>query len=338
MSFARRSVRIAGFILLQLVIALALVEIVLRIFNPLGVSYFPEILRYTRTYILEEPIGYRHRPGLKGKFWGVPVEINSIGLRDREVGAKAPGEYRILVMGDSMPFGIGVTYEDSFPHQLQMQLNKKYPGRDFRTINMGVPSYNTEQELIQLETLGLSLKPDAVMLMFMDNDIQAKKGVRELGRKRYEVLKNSYAVTAVAVLWKRTKKWLAARDPAAAVVAERDASEIAYDQFRLDSPRWQAIDRSLTEINRLCKARRIPFVLFSIAGQGFSPKLLEGVAKREGFPLAHLNVHSDPRWAGQDERRFHNSVVDGHPSPLGNLALATLIAENLERHRAIGQH
>lgn len=322
--------------LLQLVIVLVLLEIILRIFNPLGVSYFPENVRYTRTYILEEPIGYRHRPGLKGEFWGVPVEINSIGLRDRELGPKAPKEYRILVMGDSMPFGIGVTYEDSFPYQIELQLNNKHPGRNFRTINMGVGSYNTEQELIQLETLGLSLNPDAVMLLFIDNDIWPKKGAREKGKKWYDALKSSYAVTSMAVLWNRSKKQLLAWSAASDTVAGHDTSEVVDDQFRLDSPRWQAIDKSLTEIHRLCKTRRIPFVLFSHTDQNVIVELLNGVAKREGFPLVNLRIFQDARWAGQDPRLFRNSFVDGHPSPLGNFALATLMAENLERLKVLG--
>lgn len=332
----RRIHRLVGLILLQLAIVLVLLEVVLRIFNPLGVSYFPEHVRYTRTYILEEPIGYRHRPGLKDEFWGAPVEINSIGLRDREIGAKAPGEYRILVMGDSLPFGIGVTYEDSFPHQLELQLNNKHPGRHFRTINMGVAGYNNEQELIQLQTLGLSLKPDAVMLLFIDNDIETKKGAREKGRKWYDGLKSSYAITALAVLWNKTGKRLAARNPASAAVGGHDTSENAYDQFRLDSPRWQAIDKSLTEIHRLCKTRQIPFVLFSNTGQDIVVELLEGVAKRERFPLVNLRIHQDARWAGQDPRLFRISFVDAHPSALGNLAFATLMAENLERLKVLG--
>lgn len=337
MNIGRRALRIAGFVLLQLVVVLVLVEMVVRVFNPLGISFFPETARYTRTYILEEPIGYRHQPGLKGEFWGVPVEINSIGLRDREVAEKAPGEYRILVMGDSVPFGIGVAYEDSFPHQLEVQLNNKYPGSHFRTINMGVPSYNTEQELIQFQTLGLSLKPDAVMLMFIDNDIQTKRGRREKGHRWYEALKSSYAATTLTLLWKKSIQKLTTRGPASTAAAGSDIAPVAYDQFRLDSPQWQAIDKSLTEINKLCKSRRIPFVLFSSTGQDVVVKLLEGVAKREGFPVVNLRANQDPRWAGQDPAKMRISYMDAHPSVLGNQALATLMAENLERFKALGR-
>ena len=43
-----------------------------------------------------------------------PVIDRPLGLRDREVGEKVPGEFRILMMGDSVPFGIGVRYEDLY--------------------------------------------------------------------------------------------------------------------------------------------------------------------------------------------------------------------------------
>ena len=154
MTLLRRMSRLAAFVLLQGVIVITVLEIIARVFNPLGISYYPETARYLDTLVLEEPIGYRNRPGLQDRFYGAPVVINALGLRDREVGEKAPGEFRILVMGDSVPFGIGVRYEDSYPHQMEVLLNEQFPGRRFRTLNLGVPSYNTEQELIQLKSLG----------------------------------------------------------------------------------------------------------------------------------------------------------------------------------------
>jgi hypothetical protein len=331
MNTGRRFLRIAGILLLQLLIVLVLLEVATRYINPLGISFFPETARYTRTYILEESIGYRHRPGLRGEFWGAPVEINSIGLRDREVGAKAPGEYRLLVLGDSVPFGIGVRYEDSFPHQLEAQLHRNHPGRRFRTINMGVPSYNTEQELIQFRNMGLSLQPDAVMLMFVDNDIQTKRGAREKGHRWYEVLKNSYAVTTAVLIWKKLGRLISPHGASTADPAGTDITRVSLEDYRPDSAPWQAVDRSLSAIHRLCKARKIPFVLFTNSGERVVTDLLKGVAGREGFPLVVLNAFEDPRWAGQDRSRFRISVMDAHPSTLGNLVFATLMAEHLDR-------
>ena len=339
MIFARRLARLAGFVLLQIVLVLVLLEVVARIFDPFGISYFPEMSRYGDTLLLEEPIGYRNRPGLDGQFSGVPVRINRLGLRDHEVEDKAPGEYRILAMGDSVPFGIGVHYEDAYPHQLEARLNERPSAKRFRVLNMGVPSYNTEQELIQLKTLGLSLQPDAVTLYFSDNDIEPKNWGQIRRSHRYaSLVRRSYAGSLLTLLIQKTLTRISGGSSRNKDPNFRDTSLVALDQYRLDSPRWQAIDRSLTEMHAILKARHVPFVLYSALEQPYIIELLEGVTRREGITFVNLQDNrNDPRWAGLDERRLGNSVVDGHPSPLGNRVLATLMAESLERHKALGR-
>lgn len=331
-SIVQRVLRYGSFLLLQLVIVFVLLEVVARFLDPLGISYYPETARYLDTLIVEEPIGYRQRPRLEGEFYGVSVKINSIGLREREVTDKLPGEYRVLVMGDSVPFGIGARYTDSFPYQLEMLLNERAPTRRVRTINMGVPSYNTEQELVQLQTLGLSLDPDVVILLFSSNDIEPKLWVLEKRKTWYvDLVQRSYAGSLLYVLFRDIGAIRSAQADAPAATGVRDTSRIALDQYHPGSPRWQAIDRSLTAISALCKSRRIRFVLFTNNELPYVVDLLEGVARREGFPLVNLRRDEDRRWVGQDERMFRNSATDGHPSPLGNRVLATLMAENLQK-------
>lgn len=336
--FHRRFLRLAGFVALQLLLVVALLEVVARIFDPLGVSYYPETARYLDTLVLEEPIGYRNRPGLEGRFYGAPVHINSLGMRDREVPEKPAGESRLLVLGDSVPFGIGVSYEDSFPRQLELLLNERHPRRRWCTLNMGVPSYNTEQELIQLRSTGLRLRPDAVLLLFSNNDIEPKRWVLDKRSKWYvDLIQRSYAGSLLHLLYRDLGARFSASAAGPGAPSGRDNSRVALDHYRVDSPRWQAIDRSLTEINAVCRAHRIPFVLFTNNEAPFIVELLEGVARRERFPIVHLARDRDPRWAGQDPRQFRNSATDGHPSALGNRVLATLMAEHLERLKIAGR-
>lgn len=334
MSHLRRLARFLGILVFQLLIAALLLEAAGRLFDPLGVSYYPETARYLDTLILEEPIGYRNRPGLAGRFHGVPVRINALGLRGGELGEKTADEYRILLLGDSVPFGIGVGEDETLPQRMEQLLAEHHPGRRFRVVNMGVPSYNTEQERIQLESLGLSLKPDAVVLLFSPNDIEPKLWVFEKRRRWYvDAIQRSYGGCLLYLLFREFRQRLAVPmvAPAEAAGLVPEGSGVALGEYRPESPRWQAIDRSLTEIHGLLKARNIPFMLFTNREAPFILALLEGVARREGFPLVDLKRQEDPRWAGQDERIFHNSVTDAHPSALGHRALATLMVENLER-------
>ena len=334
MSLSIRAGRWIALVVLQLFVVLVVLEGIARIFDPLGISYYPEMARYLDSLVLEEPIGYRNRPGLQDRFFGVPVSINSLGMRDREVQDKTAGEFRILVMGDSVPFGIGVRYEDSFPRQLETLLQERQPTVRFRTLNMGVPSYNTEQELIQLRSLGLTLKPDAALLLFSNNDIEPKLWVLNKRRRWHvDLTQRSYAGSLLFVMWRELSgRWM--HDAVAAGTDTRDTSRVALHEYRLDSPRWQAIDRSLSEINASLRAQHIPFVLFTQEESPYILELLEGVARRERFPI--VTLHSgDPRWAVQDTRLLRNSVVDSHPSALGNGILATLLAENLVKLKVL---
>lgn len=340
MTVPRHILNLLGFITLQVAIVAVLIEVVARVIDPLGISYYPETARYFDTLVLEEPIGYRNRPGLDAMFYGVPVKINALGMRDREVGDKAAGEFRLLVLGDSVPFGIGVRYEDSFPHQIEVLVNERYSdaGR-FRTLNLGVPSYNTEQQLIQLETLGLTLAPDAVMLLFSANDIEPKLWVLEKRSHWYvDLTQRSYAGSLLYVLWRNLRPALVTLLLPAAHVGNAlpENTGVALGGYRLDSPRWQAIERSLISIHTQLKTNGIPFVLFTNDEFPHIIGMLETVARREGFPIVNLRIEGDSRWAGQDTRLFRNSVVDGHPSPLGNRVLATLMVENLEQLKVTG--
>lgn len=336
--YLRRVIVIIALVSLQVLVAFVVLEVALRVLDPFGISYYPETARYFDTYVLEEPIGYRNRPLLTGTFYGVPVSINSLGMRDREVSIKEEGEFRILVMGDSVPFGIGVKYENSLPYQLERILNEQYPENYFRTLNMGVPSYNTEQELIQLKDLGLKLKPDAVVLLFSDNDIEPKKWVLDKRSKWYVNLgQRSYAASMLFVFFRELRERVATTclPSTHAGIAGIGSHRVNMSEYRPDSPRWQAIDRSLSEINTLLRQRNIPFVLFANGATSPVLDLLQDVATREGFPLINLHRNRDPRWMGKEEVLFHNSRFDAHPSPYGNAVLATLFAENLNRLKVL---
>ena len=75
---------------------------------------------------------------------------------------------RILALGDSCTFGLGVNDDKTWPVQLQSLLDAK--GLDAEVINGGVPGYTSYQGLRFLETQGLKMKPDIVVVCFGFND------------------------------------------------------------------------------------------------------------------------------------------------------------------------
>ena len=116
------------------------------------------------------------RPGADLAFEGVTIRIPPSRIRISRQGLRADREYpvpkprgvrRLLCLGDSTTFGWGVEVQDTFCRRLQEALP---PG--WETVNLGIPSFNTTQEVRRLERFGLTFQPDIVVLLFDDNDLE----------------------------------------------------------------------------------------------------------------------------------------------------------------------
>jgi hypothetical protein len=110
------------------------------------------------------------RPLYTGKVGRVQVTINSLGMRGPELEPKATNEFRILSLGESSTFGIGVESDQTYSAVLQRLLNQNASRQKFTVINAGVPAYSSFQSLKFLETRGLSLEPDLVLFYHEVND------------------------------------------------------------------------------------------------------------------------------------------------------------------------
>ena len=119
---------------------------------------------------------YRHRPGAQrafgqGRIKGV-YAINRWGHHDTDFPRQKPaGEFRALMLGDSVTMGHGVDYEGTFSAHLEKRLRENASGySSFEVINTGVHGYSTYQELRIFEE-SLPFDPDFVALGFCLNDV-----------------------------------------------------------------------------------------------------------------------------------------------------------------------
>ncbi len=151
-------------------------EIGLRIAYARSMDFSMEMWKYATK--LKQPVAnphlsFVHAPNRSAFLMGVPVSINSHGLRDREYSeTKPPGVYRIMMLGDSTTFGWGVKEEDTAAKFLERKLNANLPaGYDkVEVLNTGVGNYDTVQEVTYYETRGRAFHPDLVILVFFIND------------------------------------------------------------------------------------------------------------------------------------------------------------------------
>ena len=151
--------RIAGVLLLLLLAG----EIGLRGFGPR--------LRFPTPCKWNPRVGCMLEPNLHEHFAvEEPFEFttNGEGRRDRERGPKAPGARRILLLGDSVAFGVPVGDGET----LAARLEERLAGDRIEVVNAGSPYLRgTEQQLSYFIDYGRALEPDLVLLEFtVQND------------------------------------------------------------------------------------------------------------------------------------------------------------------------
>jgi lysophospholipase L1-like esterase len=97
---------------------------------------------------------------------GPPIAINRLGFREREIGSKQPGRYRIAVVGDSLTWGQGLDVSERFSDVLERSLGSRY-----EVLNFGIPGDNLPEHLHVLER-ALAVAPDFVLLQLYINDFE----------------------------------------------------------------------------------------------------------------------------------------------------------------------
>lgn len=170
-----------GLLLLVLgaLVAFALAEGVLRLVDPQNLEPHPPHL-----YRADPEIGFVLTPELDGRShnpeWDVAVHTNRIGLRERELPPPAPGERRLLILGDSFTFGLGVEVEQAFPRRVEALLRHDDPSLDLTVVNAGVPGYGTRHELAWWRRIDPAVDADALLLaVFLGNDFYDNVGLNE---------------------------------------------------------------------------------------------------------------------------------------------------------------
>jgi hypothetical protein len=116
------------------------------------------------------PMGYTLRPRADLTEWDDSFRTNELGFRAGPA-KKAPGTYRVLFVGDSWTFGLGVAGEQAFAKVFE-RLANNYSGlgQSVEAWNLGQPGYNTFNQMAALWFFFEQLEPDAVIICPTTND------------------------------------------------------------------------------------------------------------------------------------------------------------------------
>ena len=223
--------------------------------------------------VSDDLLVYELRPGVRGSFLGHDLVINSLGMRDVErLRAKEEGVFRILSLGDSHAFGWGVAMEETYAAQLEEMLEKE-AGGEFEVLNMGVPGYNTVQEVQAFVRLAGELSPDMVLINYVNNDMDLpnflgsrpnlltprKSYLLELVRRRVAIIRGSRLFPA----------GLSRVEPDTKSKRYRMPEDRIPERFR-PLYGWENMKEAYRELGRLARERGIPYVvLFNMDDYSF---------------------------------------------------------------------
>jgi lysophospholipase L1-like esterase len=267
------------------------------------------------------------------------VTTNALGYRGGTLALfKQPGEFRILLTGDSFAYGDFVNDEASLPAQLEERLRGICS--DVQVVNAGLDAATITDET-EMIGRGLVLTPDLVVLLFSENDVadlsQPSMWARLADNRR---AKSRAPFSVVYPLLRRTALWNFVQQALAAWRAHefRQVRASWAAGSRADSTPFRlrgTYQRLLLQLRDTLRAQHPPLVLvaypqhFAIADEGKREQLawLTRMSSAAGIPTVDL---LDPLLAsGLPSDSLYLLPYDGHPSPQGYAVSATFLAHQL---------
>lgn len=280
----------------------------------------------------------------------VPININSLGLRDIEFPPSPPAnQNRILVLGDSITAGDYLPSDKVYVKLLQGILRTTNPALDTLAINAGIGNVGTEEEVQLLSEVVDRVNPSLVILQFYLNDSRPPWGFAgEIGDhgwlRRHSILAETAYVLFEQWKWLKSQPvdmfaWIPEVSKLHWKDSPSDFSKLAelaqYDWGSAwkDSS-WQEIAPHFERLKRLSSEKHFQVmvvafpVLYQLEAKDLDDhpqKELEKLAEKNGFSFFDLI----PALRKPDPERFFFDHC--HPNELGNQVIAVALAQALMR-------
>lgn len=307
-------------------VALGLVELGLRLWAPVRFRA-PERGRESawteRVHRASDVPGlaYELEPGRSLKHARRTITINSLGMRDLEPRRDPDGELRrVVVVGDSVSFGLGVEDDEVWPRLLEQRLDEG-GGPPVDVLNLSVSGYSSRDEARLLEHRAPELRPDLVILAYFLNDPET------------EPVDNLGAYFAEPAWWQHShllRKLASVRN-------QRERARYGNDYFRFlhEGPKWASVPRAFGAV-AACAERegfRVLVAIFpSLKRKRWGPypyrdlhERVAAAARERGFEVLDLL----PAFEGSGHGPLEVRADVWHPNALGHRIAADAIHDAL---------
>jgi lysophospholipase L1-like esterase len=316
---------VTGLVVLVVTVAVGLLglELLVRIAYSDGSNFDIEMWRYAEDMkrVSDIPgIGHEHRPGTSGVYMGVPVAINSMGLRDREYTQEKPaGVIRILMLGDSLTFGWGAPEEGTTSKALERLLNAAGGPTQYQVINTGVGNTNTAMQAAYFIHRGYQFQPDIVVLNYFINDAEETPGKKENWFTRH-----SYAAVFLGGRWDIIER---------TYLGKADWREYYRNLYRPDAAGWREAGKNFAELADFCRDKGFELMvvnypeLHQLADYPFADVTAEIARLAANENLAFLDLLTSIRT--EEPTSLWVTPTDSHPNAKAAELFAQAIAAQL---------
>jgi lysophospholipase L1-like esterase len=274
---------------------------------------------------------------------------NHDGFRTEPVSrAKAPGVYRIVLLGDSLTFGWSVNQDERFSRLLQDRLNTVAAGRRYEVINLALPGYTMYHGAQVFEHYALRYDPDMVVVAFGIND--ARPVPRRVKQRLFHEgwVERLHFLLRNLETYNLVRKWLLAGYDPLARVREREAETgptepfVTPEEYRrmlddlIERGERQGIETVLLQFfcrepyrevhAALARARQVPLV----DGMDILLRSVGPVHRGELYPDAarrYRELYGEEFL--EDSPLFYVTSDTLHPNALGHRILADALLERI---------
>lgn len=154
-------------------------------------------------------------------------------------GAKTPGVQRLMVLGDSITWGQGVTaWTDTYPARLLATLNADSTRYDMAVY--AYPGKEIDNHLATIATTIAEVRPDIVVYQWYSNDIEISKAARPTGRRAWRNWSGHTTLRSWSYLYFTLDFALDAFVPASG----RTYLQYLEEDFAAGTPAWRAFTRT----------------------------------------------------------------------------------------------
>lgn len=286
--------------------------------------------------------------------WGHEVVVNNFGFRDGEIISPKPeGIYRIIVLGDSLTWGAGLSESQRYTNLAEKQLQKKYPDKNIEVLNFGISGGPMIAHHQILEQLKEHIEADLIVVGFCLNDPQPKSQDYSIEREQYSqklsilfrVLKSMHAYMPNLTIKIEKSIWTLL-ERMELVPYWYDALDRVYIK---NSNEWMAFSSALEGIYDISNELDLPPPLFIVLNQGSSTILptyykdpdpilkkfvgwynqAENEAKSIGFIAIN---HTEEFGKELNGAVLGVNILDGHPSYEENKIYANKLVESIKEN------